>query len=226
MLRPRRRLTKQEIKEDRFVTWTFKATTFVQKNMRLLIGGVVAILMVVFGSMGYARYMEARKARALDALAEAQILKSSDKLAEAIDQCRRIIEEFGGTENAGEALVMLGELHLETGAYEDARVSFRRYLEKYSDDETMMHASVEGIAASLEQEGQYEEAAAERRSFAERHRDSLFAPRALFEAARCSELAGRPDQARKTLQQLLDAYPESQLARKARARMEMLPQTS
>lgn len=226
MLRPRRRLTKKEIKEDRFVTWTFKVTTFVQKNMRLLIGALVVILVVVFGSLGTVKYLNARKARAMDALAEARILRISDKPEEAMDQCRLVLEEFGGTESAGKALVMLGQLHTEAGAYEEARGSFRTYLEKYSDDDATIHTSVEGIAASLEEEGKYEEAAAERTAFVEKHPDSLFAPRALFEAARCAELAGQPDRARRVLQQLLDTYPEVQIARKAKARIEMLPQTS
>ena len=194
--------------------------------MRLLIGAVIAILVLVFGSVGYVKHVNARKARAVDALAEAHILRKNDKIEEAITQCRSVLEEFKGTKSAGEALVMLGDLYFATSAYEDARAVFRRCLDVHDGDETMVYACVEGIAATLEQEEKYEEAAVERRSFAEKHRESPFAPRALFEAARCFELAQRPDEARTALQKLVDAYPEAQLARKAKTRMELLPQAS
>ena len=51
MAKTRRRITRREIKEDRFIVWLFEAGEFLRKNIQPILIGVAVVIIAV--SAGY-----------------------------------------------------------------------------------------------------------------------------------------------------------------------------
>ena len=114
--------------------------------------------------------------------------------------------------------VVIGELR----ECEEAEKTFREYLRRGGNDPIHVFTCYEGIAVCLENREAYAEAAEEYKIFAHKYKDSPFAGRALLDAARCLALAGLDEQARAILQEIIEAYPQSQAYYEAKNRMKML----
>jgi hypothetical protein len=66
------RLTKQELKEDAFVTWVYDTTDRVQRNWVPVAGVIGALVVLALGGWMWARANEKKEAEARTTLAEAR----------------------------------------------------------------------------------------------------------------------------------------------------------
>ena len=79
-----------------------------------------------------------------------------------------------------------------------------------------------GIAACMEEEQKYREAADRYAGYAEKQPASPFAPLALKDAARCYRLAGDMDMAGQMLRKIVEEYATSPVAQRAKADMALM----
>ena len=224
MLKPRKRLTKREIKEDQFVTWVVQASAFVQQRVKELAIGVGAVLLTVVVVVSIVQYGKHRVAAAADLLAEVEVAKRSGKaLDEITDLYAQVIDKYGGTSSGAQAQIGLAEAKLAAGDTEGARAAFQQYLRKHKgDDPLLSYAAWSGIGACFEDEGRYVEAAEHYQAFWERHPKSPYTPQALLDSARDFELAGQPEKAREVLQRILDQYENAGVTYQARRQLKVL----
>lgn len=222
MLKPRRRLTKREVKEDGLVTFAFQATAFVQNHWSRIVAGLIAVVVLIGIGTVWSKYRKAQETQAEELLADANIALANGDTVRAMDLYRKLTEQYHGTHAGRWGYVAMGNVAFEQRKCEEAERAFREYLRRGGDDPIRVFTCYEGIAACLENRGAYAKAAEEYRTFAHAYKDSPFAGQALLDAARCLMLAGLNDEARAALKEIIEAYPQSQVSYEAKSRMRML----
>ncbi len=208
-----RRITRREIKQDRFVTFLFTAWYWCTANLRYIgLGGAgVVVVAVVVLAMSSHRHEQRRLA--MENLGEAVIAQTESRVEEAASLYQRVTSEYSGTPSAAEAWVQLGNLRFKQSRYDEARDVFKGYLDAFGDgDGVLGYAATNGVAACWEEQGDFTSAADIQLEYADRRSDSPFASWALLEAARCLDEANRPEEARRALERVRDGYADSQAA--------------
>jgi len=222
LFKPVRRLSKRQIKEDKFVIRTVLAWEWIQENYLKLIGGaagVVVLLLLVTYLMGRS---EQQTEEAAEAFSKAKIAAMEGRVGDALLLGEEVYKKHAGTGAGAQALLLVANGYFEMGRVSEAKAAFQKCLDDYGKDPVMVYAGWNGLAACLEQEGNLREAAAKYEGFSQNHDRSPFAGAALKEAARCYGLAGDPEKARALLQTIVEKYKNTPLAAEAQGRLKMM----
>ncbi|MCF7802961.1 MAG: tetratricopeptide repeat protein [Candidatus Marinimicrobia bacterium] len=203
MLKPKRRITKKELKQDEFLEFLYKAEQFVRKHARVLsyIGAGIAVVVLV-GILMYNSRQQAEQ-EAAGVLGAAQASFDQGNYEEVIDQLTPMVETYSGTNSAGVATFYIGSSYYRMGEYEQAEEYFSRYLNEYDADPTLSasaHASLGSIAA---ENGDMEEAAEEFREAMRRAPYKFLIHRYSLEAAHYTFEAGNTETAKTLITNLL-----------------------
>jgi tetratricopeptide (TPR) repeat protein len=191
-----KRVKKKRLKEDQLVTFTVKASQFIQQYFTQVIAGVV-VLVVVVGAVfvtSYVRKNAARESEKELALAMSQF--NMRDLENAAGSFTRIADKYG-SQSAGEvSRYFLGKTLLAQGKPEEALQAFEQYIAKGGAKAPFADAAVIGKASCMEALHNYLGAA----DVLERLSQSLDPddPRYLevmYEAGRNYERAGSKDKA-------------------------------
>lgn len=155
----RTKLTKRQIKEDKFTIFMLKAKNQVLDNWQYLVVGLVVVILAVTGTVYYFNSRQAQKQEAASRFARALMDYRSGNNQVAIMGLNQVVEEYGGDEVTEYAVFLLGNINYEIRNYPEAIRYFELYLLKYRQSRFNRAASLAGIASSLENQGQYREAA-------------------------------------------------------------------
>ncbi len=210
MLKARKRLTKREIKEDKFVTAYFKTQDYFKQNSKPISYGFFAIVAVIVVSLIFTSQQKQKEAEASIELTRARIEYFANNYSGAIPILKNVIEMYGSTNSGIEATFLIANASYETGNFTDAEKYFNQYIDDGSDD-LLKSSALAGVAACLEQQKKYESAAKLFQEAAEKYEDSFLTPENLLNSARCYSLSGKNEIARKLLQKLLDEHSDSNL---------------
>ena len=215
MLKPKKRITRQQIKEDKLLTFAAKASDFYNQNARNILAGagIIVVLAVVVAFFVNSR-AQADKAASYE-LIIAKIDIGRQNYDEAVVKLSQIIETYSGTRSAGEALFFLGNVYLFQENWTAARTSFDQYLDRYGRDPQMTSGAIAGLAFTEENEQQYIEAAEHYLEASNSYPHEYNAPQYLIDAGRCFALAGERERARNAYQTVVDRYETSMLREKA-----------
>ncbi len=153
------KLTKRQIKEDKFTVFMLSAKNQVADNWQYLVIGLVVVVLVVTGAVYYFNSRQAKKQEAATGFARALMDYRTGNNQVAIMSLSQVLEEFGSDQVAEQAILMLGNINYETRNYPEAIRYFELYLSKYHKSRFNRAAALAGIASSLENQGQYREAA-------------------------------------------------------------------
>ncbi len=189
------KLTKKQIKEDPLVTAAFRGTQiWEQHGTRILLGlGAVAlvVLLVFFVSRTRAQSEE----RASADLFRAQMSVGQNDYATAIQMLREIVDAAPGTHAARSAMLYLGDAYLGQGKPAEAVNWYRRALDKSGNNKFDKEASLHGLAASLEDRGDFAQAAASYEALAKLETTDNERGRAMIAQGRCLAKAGQSQKA-------------------------------
>jgi TolA-binding protein len=159
------KLTKRQVKEDRFTTsmLTFKdkMQREMEDNWQYYVIGLVVVVVLIWALAWQADRQSAKDVAAAEAFSRAQssYQTGSDKQV-AILEFGQIVETYGGSNEAGQATFLLGNLNLETRNYTEAIRYFQAYINDFGGDALDRAGAYAGIAAAHEDQGMYAEAAA------------------------------------------------------------------
>ena len=223
MLRPRKRITRKEMKEDPLVTAYVRVQKFFKKNSRhinialgiFVITMIVGLLMI--RSKKQAEYESAGK------LGIAEQYYYSNQYEKAIGEINQIVNTYSGTRSAGKATYLLANCYFETGNYEDAKQNYERYVDKYHHNKILTAASLAGIAGSLEQLNRIDEAAHYYEEAGRKYPRSFKAAEYFNKAGFCYSRAGDILKSREMFRIVFENYPESSLSHEAIFLYESLP---
>jgi len=164
MITKKRKLSRKEIKEDKLVSFVYKAQSFYEdyKNKIFTYGAVVVVAVAV--AYFYVNQQRADNENAGVELSRTMVLYDQGAYLQAIEGqqgtniigLKKIVEEYGGTENGESAKIFLANSYSFLGNYEEAL----KYYEDYSGSiDYFKAAAIAGRAGYYASKNEYEEAA-------------------------------------------------------------------
>lgn len=215
MLRPRKKLSKREIKEDPLVTAYVRIQKFFQRNSRYLnIGGLVILAVIVIGVL-MARSKKSAESAAAGKLGVAEVYLAVEEYSAAIGELSNIVDTYPGTKSTGRAVFFLANAYFKTEDYTNAELNFQMYIDDYADDAMITASSLAGVAACREYQGQFVEAARLYEKAVRNYADTFMAPFYLKDAGRCYVQAGENEKGKEMYRMIVEKYPESRLKQEA-----------
>jgi len=210
MLKPRKRITKKQLKEDKLVTFYFQATSWIEKNSKYIYMGLGAILLVVVLLFVNARAKKSSESSASVELSRATRAYESGDYKNAITQLSNLVENYGGTRSGILSLLYLANSFYQNGDTENAIKNYKEFYSKFSGDEHLLASAMGGIAACLEQEKKYREAAEQYEKIVHKYPKAVQAPYFLLRSGRCFTLANDNGKAKQQFEKLVKDYPNAQ----------------
>jgi TolA-binding protein len=218
MMSPQR-ITKREIKQDKFVTFSFKLSEWIQKHLTQVLtvaGAVVVVAAVVI----YLVSSQAKRERqAAELFGSANLELQSGNISGAVSDLQALVTRYGSSKMAGQATYYLASAYYYAKDYAQAETWFQKYLDQYNQDVLLASSSQAGIADCHVQTGDYARAAEEFLKAVSMHPSGFMVPQYLMQAANAYVQADQKDRARETLNRVVSDYPDSREARQAKMKL-------
>lgn len=163
MLTKRKKLSKKQIKEDKLVTTYYQAVGYFDENRNRIFIYVGALAIVVIAVILFMNYKSSRNETASTQLARVMTIYDGGAYLEAIEGkagtklvgLKKIVEEYGSTENGEIAKIYLANSYNNLGKIEEAK----KYYEDYSGSNDVFKATaLAGEAAYYASKKDYEKA--------------------------------------------------------------------
>lgn len=190
------KLSKRQIKEDRFTSFMLISKQQLEENWQYFAIGAVVVVLAVVGVVYYMNSEKDKAQLAATQLSQATMQYRQGNGQVAILTLADILTKYSGTGYAEQATFMLGKINLETRNYEEAKLYFEMFLEKYKKNPLNRAASMAGLGVVLENQGKYDEAAEIFAKAATEYPESALLPELHFGAMRNYLLAGQKDKAK------------------------------
>ncbi len=153
------KLTKRQIKEDKFTEFMLNSKQQVEENWQYLAIAVIVVILGVVGSVYYFDSVRETSRQAAANLSKGNLEFRGGNSQVAILTFNEIINNYGGTNSAEQATFMLGKANLQTRNYPEAIRFFELYLQKYQKNLLNRASSYSGLGAAMENQGNFQEAA-------------------------------------------------------------------
>lgn len=225
MLRPKKKLTRKEIKQDKLVTYYFKFNQLVQNNFKFVLGGLAAIVLIALVTMmvmNSKRNAEKSASREfLLAMAEYQRGNYTD----AAEMFQTMINAYGGTKSAAAGTYYLANAYYQTGKFDQALEFYKKFARKHAGDQLLGRPALIGVANCLVQKQQFKEAAEQFMQVVKKYPKSIEAPESLLNAGLAYFQAQEIKKAETAFEQLVKDYPESSFKTDAETKLAKLRST-
>lgn len=200
------------------ITWYARAWGYFDQNRKLVYAVIAGVVLVILAIIGYIFYQNEQGREAEELLGSVVSFYEAGSYQEALDGTAgtigllEIADEYGGTDAGNLAHFYAADALYNLGEYERALEHFQ----EFDKIEGFIGASaIAGEAAVYENLGEYERAANRYLDAAEFFENTLASPRYLMDAGRAFEAAGVYSEAQRAYGQILEDYPESNLAAQA-----------
>ncbi len=218
MITKKKKLSKKEIKEDKLVSFMFRIEHFYEKykSKLMLYGGI--LIVAIAAAYFYINKQDELNNRASLELSRIMDIFDSGSYLEAIEGIqgtniiglKRIVEEYGSTENGETAKIYLAGAYSYLGNYEDAF----KYYEDYSGSINIYKASaLAGMAGYYATKNKYEKAADFYKNAANIVEVNAQNPDYLLNSALNYYNAGDKDEARILFEKIKEDYSTSSARR-------------
>ena len=132
--------------DDAFIGGVLQASSWAHKNRQLLTIAGVALLVVVGGLWYWISFQGGVERQAVGELERIQQTVGLGDSDAARGELQTFLERFGGTRSAGEARMLLGQLHLEAGDAAQAIVILEDAMRDLDDPVNLQSAMLLGAA--------------------------------------------------------------------------------
>lgn len=214
MLTKRKKLTKKEIKEDKLVEFYYKTQSYIEENKNKVLMYVGAFAVVVVAVIFFLNYRSSRNEEAGKLLSRVMDLYEQSSYLEAIEGkqgtnlvgLKKIVEDFGSTENGETAKIYLANSYAFLGQYEKALEYYKDYS---GSNDIYKAAALAGQAGYYASKGEYEKAADLFKKAANVSKINPSRPDYLLRAGINYMKAGQKDEAKALFQIIRDDYKTS-----------------
>jgi len=220
MLKPKKRITKKDLREDGLVSTYFKTTEFFYQYKRYVSWGITGLVILIIAAVIYFNNRAANNEKATTALGE--ILHYYDRgdyqtaingvPEKNVDGLKEIVDNYGGTHSGDLAKFFLANCYYSLGNYDDALKYFDDFGGSYSP---LRASALAGAASCYEAKGDNRKAAEYFERAASKTSDTQLSPEYLHHAARNYTLSGKKERAIELLKKLKKEYPTSTYVREA-----------
>ena len=159
MLKPKKKITKQDLKEDKFVKFTLQAKTYVDENYQKIMRAGLAIGAVIIILVFYYYNSQETNKEANSQLGIAEIEYTNGNLQKASERLVRLIDQYDGTDAADQGMFLIANIYFQQKNYEEARGYFDRFVSAYSGSNILLASGYAGLAACEEVNSNFSEAA-------------------------------------------------------------------
>lgn len=208
MLKAQKKLTKRQLKEDKFVTFYFQVQDFLQEYGRQILYGVAAVIAIAVVAFIIRSKQQASEQSAIVELTKAKLKYFENDYEATIPILKNLLDQYGSTDSAKEGTYYLACAYFNIDNFVEAEKYFRSYIDDSSDD-ILAAAAMAGLAACMEEQESFSAAAKLYSDAAKKYSDSFMAPQYLYDAARCYVLGGEKAEAKQALNHLIDDYADS-----------------
>ena len=209
MMKPRRRITKKQMKQDKLVTSTFQVVEYVQEHVTPIVFGLIALVALIILVVIISWSSKAKEKSAGELLGRAQIVYQMGDYTTAVQLFEPILRQYGGTKSAGQATYFLANSYFFTKDFDKALEYYEKFVAKSHKFPFLAASAIAGVAACYEQKEAFSDAARWYEKAAKEYQDFYLAPDYLLSSGRCYEAAGDSENARRVYQNIVDLYPES-----------------
>jgi TolA-binding protein len=222
MQHPRKKITRKELKQDKFILATLKAKDFLEKNSKIVFRSIILLVAIIVVVIFLVRSKRSANVNAASMLSRAQFMLGGPQQETVADSLKIIIDRYDGTVAAGKATFLLAKIYWEDNDFENAKVYFKKYIDDYTNETVVSQSALAGYADCLIKEENYEEGAEYYERAAEVDPKYPETPEFLFSAATAYKEAGKIDKAEKLVERLLADYNNPQIKNKAEVLLEDL----
>ena len=222
MLNPRKKITKKEIKEDKFVEVALNAKAYVEDNYKrvsIIVASVFGIILLIM-VWNHIQKANAEKSSAL--LGQAQLEYQNLNYSKAKDFITRLMDEYPGTEARDQGIFLYANLLYQEKNYTEAKDLFKEFIDSYSGSNILTASGLAGYAACLEQENINKEAADYYIRAQKKAKNFIEAANYLYLAGLNYTAANEYAEARDAFQKIIDEYESSHRHSDAKAKLIML----
>ncbi|MFQ5453289.1 MAG: tetratricopeptide repeat protein [Candidatus Zixiibacteriota bacterium] len=205
------KLSKRQIKEDKFTTFMLKAKHQLHENWQFYVIGVVVVILSITAAVYYVNILETKDNEAGEQFSRALLDYRNGNNQVAIMSFNQIIDEYPGNKVAEQSTFLLGKVNLESKNYSEAIRYFEIYLDKYREDKMNRSAVYAGIASCYENQGKYLEAAQEFKAAYDEYPDGPLIGDYLISTMRNYLLVGEVEKARALLEKIKDLFSGTDL---------------
>jgi TolA-binding protein len=238
-----KRLTRKEIKqEDRFLRTMKAGLRYAQEHrerltlfLTIAAAAAVVVALISFSIRhsnrkansvlrdGWTAFTRAKELAANPTVQDADAAAEDPEtyLTQAIEAFEEVVDEYGSTKAAPQALFLLGNAYYDKGDYEQAIASFRKFLEEYPDHNLHTAARV-ALAYALEEKGEPAQALAEFEGILASEFDFYTKAELYLDIARTALESGNREKARDFYQRYLNEFPDGAQAELVNEKLEEL----
>jgi TolA-binding protein len=223
MLKPqKKRITKKNLKEDKFVETTLLARSYIEEHSKELTYIVAGVLVVGLLIWLFLNHRAQRLEQASVLLGKAQTEIQSMHTAKAREFLNQLVQEYDGTDAADKGYFLLANLDYQAQKYNLAEQEYKKFIDSYSGSKILLASAYAGYAACLEHRGAHAEAAKNYLKAQETAPEFVDAPNYLYLAGLNYKDAGMKDKAKEVFQKLIKKYKDSKRVNDAKTQLILL----
>ena len=220
MLRPKKKISRKELKEDTLVTWYVRIRTLYDTNRRAVSIGVTVVVLAIAGVLIYMKNRSDHNEAAITSLGAIFEIYDAGQYQTAVDGIpernvkglKAIVDDYGNSRTGDLARLYLGNALYQLGRYDEA---LKAYDDFSPSGELLSVARLSGLGACEEAKGEYARAAAQFEKAATQYPTGVSAAEYLNDAARDYGQAGEKEKAIDLYRRIKKSYPTSAFARDA-----------
>ena len=153
------KLTKRQIKEDKFTTFMLNAKHQFLENWQYYIMGIAIVVLVIVAVVYYVNSQTAKQQEASDRFSRALLDYRSGSTEVALLGLNEILTDYPGGEVADQATFLLAKINFENQNYPEATRYFEMYANQFKGNKLRRASAYGGVAACYENQGDFLEAA-------------------------------------------------------------------
>ncbi len=222
MLKPYKKISKRELKQDKFVSYTLRAKEYAENNGRTLmwIGGFIVAVILILAYLAHSKSQANVKANEL--LARATFSYEQGNAQQGEELLKQLVDNYAGVIAAGQGCFYLAKIYWQQNDFANAKIYFKKYIDDYKDDILLTSAAYAGYGDCLLEEGNVKDAARNYEKAAQVDTESPQAPSFYYSAARAFLDAKDYQNARKVASIIVDNYDKSEYKTKAEILLNMI----
>ncbi|MFC1509522.1 tol-pal system YbgF family protein, partial [Candidatus Omnitrophota bacterium] len=206
-----------ELKKDPLLIFTARTLDYIRDEWVKIVGTVLTVVLVVFAATMIIKGRKRSETNAYDAALTA--LQSNAPEASAL--LNAVVDKYGRSRWAADALLRLGNLHFQQKDYEQSEKYFTRFIEKFSGDTLSDFNAFNGLGIVLEEKGEPAKAAEVYEKYLSKHKNSPFETMMLISAAKAHWFAGNKTSAKEYFTKVAEQSADSQEKQEALNYLEM-----
>jgi tetratricopeptide (TPR) repeat protein len=218
----RKKITRHELKEDRFLETMKNFITFFRANTSRIVLTIFVILAVIVALRFYFSNKRTQEETAVIKKLYADALYENGNFKEAISAYQEIIQMHESTHSGKISFLFLANCYFFSGDMENAEEYYERALKALRKNPNWAGAAAMGIASIYEQDGKFSIAIERYSDIIENYKDTPVYVDALFAKARCFEFMNSYREAIDVYSVIESDFRETDFAREAERRIVFL----